>query len=58
VYLGQTIVDCPVYRRDRLPRHATFTGPAIVEQADTTSYIAAGILVQVDAYGNLMLQEG
>jgi N-methylhydantoinase A len=58
VYLEQAFVECPVYRRDRLPRHATFTGPAIVEQADTTSYIAPGILVQVDAHGNLILQEG
>jgi N-methylhydantoinase A len=58
VYIDQTFVECPVYRRDYLPRHATFTGPAIVEQADTTSYITAGILVQVDAHGNLILQEG
>jgi N-methylhydantoinase A len=58
VYTDQAFVECPVYRRDRLSPHTTFTGPAIVEQADTTSYIAAGILVQVDAYGNLILQEG
>ena len=51
-------MECPVYQRDRLPRHTSISGPAIVEQADTTSYIAPGLLVQVDAHGNLILQEG
>jgi N-methylhydantoinase A len=58
VYIDQDFVACPVYRRDHLPRNTTFDGPAIVEQDDTTSYIAPGILVQVDAHGNLILQEG
>jgi N-methylhydantoinase A len=58
VYIEQAFVECPVYQRHRLPRHTTFSGPAIVEQADTTSYIAPGLLVQVDAHGNLLLQEG
>jgi len=50
-------VECPVYRRERLPRQASFAGPAIIEQADTTTFVEPGILVQVDAHGNLMLQE-
>jgi N-methylhydantoinase A len=58
VYLEHAFVECPVYQRHRLPRNTTFSGPAIVEQADTTSYIAPGILVQVDAHSNLILHEG
>jgi N-methylhydantoinase A len=58
VYIEQAFVECPVYQRHRLPRHTTFSGPAIVEQADTTSYIAPGILVYVDAQSNLILHEG
>jgi N-methylhydantoinase A len=58
VYIDNAFVECPVYRRDGLPCQAWFTGPAIIEQADTTTFVEPGILVRVDTHGNLMLQEG
>jgi N-methylhydantoinase A len=58
VYIDTAFVECPVYRRERLPRQASFAGPAIIEQTDTTTFVEPGILVQVDTHGNLMLQEG
>jgi N-methylhydantoinase A len=57
VYIDQAFVECQVYRREQLPCQASFAGPAIIEQADTTTYVEPGMLVQVDAYGNLILQE-
>jgi len=46
----------PVYARERLPRGAAFAGPAIVEQYDTTTYVAPGWHASVDALGNLLLE--
>ncbi|HXJ80770.1 MAG TPA: hydantoinase/oxoprolinase family protein [Candidatus Methylomirabilis sp.] len=45
----------PIYRRERLPRGAEFTGPAIVEQFDTTTVVAPGDQVRVDALANLVI---
>jgi len=48
--------ETPVYRRERLPIGATFTGPAIVEQLDSTSVIEPGNRVSVDRFGNLLVK--
>lgn len=58
VYMDHALVDCPIYWRERLPLGASFAGPAIIEQTDTTTVVEPGMLVQVDAHGNLILQEG
>jgi N-methylhydantoinase A len=47
--------ETPIYRRERLPRGATFSGPAIVEQLDATTVIEPGDRVAVDALGNLII---
>lgn len=46
-------VDTPVLARDTLVPDSTFTGPAIVEQMDTTTVIPPGALVRVDPVGYL-----
>ena len=48
-----TWYDTPVYRREQLGVGAALTGPAIVEQLDTTTVIEPGDRVRVDALGNL-----
>jgi N-methylhydantoinase A len=45
--------DTPIYPREHLPVGASLTGPAIVEQLDTTTVIEPGGQVRVDALGNL-----
>lgn len=47
--------DTPVYRREHLPEGAGFTGPAIVEQMDTTVVIEPGDRVTQDRDGNLIV---
>ena len=49
-------VDTPVYGRDSLRPGHSFSGPAIVEQGDTTTVIEVGMPVRVDAYGNLVVE--
>ena len=48
--------DTPVYRRDDLPAGFCFAGPAIVEQADTTTLLYPGHNAQVDAFANILIE--
>jgi N-methylhydantoinase A len=55
VFMHGEMVTCPIYQRDRLPRGATFTGPAVIEQADTTTLVEPDMTMHVDTAGNLIL---
>ena len=57
VYFGGWI-DTPVYWRDHLPLDAELTGPAIIEQMDTTIVVEPGDRVTGDADGYLIIHIG
>lgn len=48
-------VDTPVYKRAALPAGAKFTGPAIIEQLDTTTVVPSDVKVVVDQYLNIIM---
>lgn len=48
-------IEVPVYRRDDLAPGFRLTGPAIIEQLDTTTLIYEGHRAEVDAYGNIII---
>jgi len=50
--------ETPIYRREQLPAGATLTGPAIIEQLDTTIVVEPGDTVEADALGNLVIAVG
>jgi N-methylhydantoinase A len=50
--------DTPVYWRDHLPDPFALTGPAIVEQMDTTVLIEPGDRAEGDADGNIVITLG
>lgn len=50
--------DTPVYDRSDLQPGASFAGPAIVEQVDTTVIIHPEQTVRVDKFGNLLINTG
>jgi N-methylhydantoinase A len=52
------VVDTPVYRRSELAAGATFVGPAIVEERETTAVIRPGWSVTVTADGSLIATRG
>jgi N-methylhydantoinase A len=53
---GQTgALDAAVYDRAAMGEGFAFSGPAIVEQADTTTLVEPGWTGTVDAAGNLLL---
>jgi N-methylhydantoinase A len=51
------VVLAPVYDRDRLPAGAAFEGPALVEEATTTTVLWAGQRANVDRFGLLSIEE-
>ncbi len=55
VYLGQQYYDTPVYNRMKLPLGASFSGPAIIEQGDTTTIVEPDMLAEVDTLGNIVI---
>jgi N-methylhydantoinase A len=48
-------VECPIYDRYGLGREARLTGPAIVEEMDSTTVIHPGFEAVVDQFGNLLI---
>ncbi|MDR5698769.1 hydantoinase/oxoprolinase family protein [Agromyces aerolatus] len=51
-------VDTPVYDRSKLTPGDVITGPAIVEQMDTTTVLLPSDTCRVDAYRNLVVEIG
>jgi N-methylhydantoinase A len=51
-------VDTPVYNRALLTPGDVITGPAIVEQMDTTTVLLPSDVCRVDAYRNLIVEIG
>src|SRR2546430_13379691 len=49
--------DVPAYRRDALRAGHEITGPAVVDQLDSTSLILPGQAAEVDRHGNLIIRQ-
>jgi N-methylhydantoinase A len=45
----------PVFDRDSLPPGLSFSGPAIIDQPDSTTPVFPGDRVRIDAFGNLLI---
>ncbi|MDQ6595634.1 hydantoinase/oxoprolinase family protein [Bacillus salipaludis] len=52
---GGGYVKTPIYNRDKIPALAEFSGPAIVEQMDSTTVIPPEFIVKVDEYKNIIM---
>jgi N-methylhydantoinase A len=48
--------DTPIYNRAQLVPGNTITGPAIIEQVDTTAVIEPGMAALVDNFGNILIE--
>ena len=58
VYFGGKWFDTKVYWRDNLPEKYKISGPAIVEQMDSTIVINPNDKAVVDNFGNLIIDIG
>ena len=58
VRFGSDIHDTPIYWRDHLPLDFTLSGPAIIEQMDTTLLVEPGDRATGDPHGNIILHVG
>jgi N-methylhydantoinase A/oxoprolinase/acetone carboxylase beta subunit len=50
------MIDVAVYDRYRLGPGASFIGPAIVEERESTTVVGPGATVSVDDQGNLTVE--
>lgn len=55
VYFGRWL-ETPVFGREQLVPGTFFDGPAIIEQADTTTVIEPGMRARVDAFNNILVE--
>jgi N-methylhydantoinase A len=51
----QGYVSCAVYDRARLPVGARLEGPAVVEEAESTTVLPPGSMAEVDPWANLLV---
>lgn len=56
VWFDGTAHDTAIYRREDLPAGATLTGPAVIEQLDSTTVVPPGMTAQVDPYLNIRIE--
>jgi N-methylhydantoinase A/oxoprolinase/acetone carboxylase beta subunit len=52
------VMSCPIYERDRLLAGNVVNGPAVIEQADSTTLVPPSFNAQVDPHGRLILTRG
>jgi N-methylhydantoinase A len=59
IFLGREhgIVECPIYQRDLLEPNHEISGPAVIEQLDTTTLLHPEQRAVVDNYLNLIVRE-
>ena len=50
------VLETVIYDREKLGRGATFEGPAVIEEAGTTTIVFPGQHVSVDDFGNLHIR--
>ncbi|MQA74023.1 MAG: hydantoinase/oxoprolinase family protein [Solirubrobacterales bacterium] len=55
VHFGGEDIDTPVYRRADIPAGATFNGPAVLEQLDSTVVVPSGSAVEIDEWLNIRM---
>lgn len=56
VWFKGEATSAPVYERNRLKAGASFTGPVVVEQVDSTVLIPPGATASVDQYLNIIIR--
>jgi N-methylhydantoinase A len=55
-FAGAGYATTPVYARERLPAACRITGPAIIEQMDTTTVVPPQAKVKLDRFGYLHIE--
>ena len=50
-------IDAPIYWRPDLPAGARFSGPAIVEQIDSTTVVPPGFSAEIDGWLNIIIRQ-
>jgi len=54
--LNGAALEVPIYRREALAPGAAIAGPALIEEDDTTTVVAAGFGASIDPHGYIVLE--
>jgi N-methylhydantoinase A len=57
VYEGR-FIKTPIYERGSLKMGAPLTGPAVIEQLDSTTVVPPGYRASMEAGGNVIIEFG
>ncbi|MCD6074536.1 MAG: hydantoinase/oxoprolinase family protein, partial [Rhodospirillales bacterium] len=52
---AQGYIEVPIYDRVTIPAGGKVTGPAVVEQLDSTTVILPGQTAEVEKFGNIII---
>ena len=55
-WIGEEKLRTPIYRRDLLPSRAQLVGPAVIEEASTTTIVPRTFRAALDEWGNIILR--
>ncbi|HEY2135892.1 MAG TPA: hydantoinase/oxoprolinase family protein [Xanthobacteraceae bacterium] len=58
VYFGDGFIDTPTFARTHLLAGNRIEGPALIEEHASTTVVLPGATVEVDVFGNLMIEVG
>ena len=58
IFEGAGAIDAPVYDRTKLFQNNLISGPAIIEEAASTTVIEPGDTVTVNEFGHLVMELG
>ncbi len=58
VYFDGSYRDTNVYTREKLQPGNTIAGPAVVEEPTSTTILPPGASIEVDEYGNMLIETG
>jgi N-methylhydantoinase A len=50
------VVDVPLYRREQLPPGATVTGPAVIAEDETSTFVAGSFEAHIDGAGSIVME--
>ena len=48
--------DCPVYSRYLLQPNAEISGPAVIEEAESTFVVGKNATIRIDQYRNIIVE--
>jgi N-methylhydantoinase A len=53
---ANNVVDVPLYRREQLPPGTTVSGPAVIAEDETSTFVAGSFEAHIDGAGSIVME--